>query len=58
MTSTPVFLFLFKQLETLARLPLLVWELAGVGIKKVMVVDRRLFLLVQRIVGCCPKEIG
>jgi hypothetical protein len=58
MTCALVSLFLFKQLETLARLPLLVWKLAGGGIKKVMVVDYRLFLLMQRIVGCRPKEVG
>jgi hypothetical protein len=57
MTSTPVSRFLFEQLETLACLPFLVGELAGRGIKKMMVVGRSLRLLVQRIVGCRPEEI-
>ena len=47
MPSMTVSRFLFKQLQTLARLPFLIGKLAGGGIKKVMVVDRSLRLLVQ-----------
>jgi hypothetical protein len=50
--------FRSEQFETLARLPFLIWELAGGRIQKVMIISRRLRLLMQTIVCCGPKEIG
>jgi hypothetical protein len=48
----------FEQNETLASLPLLIWELSGGCIEEMVVVDDRFGILMQRIVGCSPKKVG
>ena len=50
-------ILLSEQFDTLPRLPFLIRELAGSGIKEMLVVGDGRRPFVQRIVRCRPKEV-